>query len=49
MTNAEKETIVRWDCESRVPVMYTADPLRTKEGDAEDGWPEDGHAEQGHG
>ena len=26
MTNAEKETIVRWDCENRVPVLYTADP-----------------------
>jgi len=28
MTNAEKETIIRWDCEDRVPVLYTADPLQ---------------------
>ena len=28
MTNAERETIVRWDCENRVPVLYTADPLQ---------------------
>jgi hypothetical protein len=28
MTNAEKETIVRWDCEDRAPVLYTADPLQ---------------------
>ena len=28
MTNGEKETIIRWDCEDRVPVLYTADPLQ---------------------
>ena len=28
MTNAERETIVRWDCEDPVPVLYTADPLQ---------------------
>jgi hypothetical protein len=26
MTNAERETIVRWDCDDRVPVLYTTDP-----------------------
>jgi hypothetical protein len=26
MTSAERETVVRWDCENRVPVLYTADP-----------------------
>jgi hypothetical protein len=28
MTKAEKETIIRWDCEDPVPVMYTSDPAQ---------------------
>jgi hypothetical protein len=30
MTKAEKETIIRWDCEDRTPVMYTADPAQAR-------------------
>jgi hypothetical protein len=30
MTNAERETIVRWDCDDRVPVLYTADPRQAR-------------------
>jgi hypothetical protein len=28
MTNAEKETIIRWDCEDRVPVLYPLQAAR---------------------
>jgi hypothetical protein len=30
MTKAEKETIIRWDCEDPVPVMYTSDPAQAR-------------------
>jgi len=30
MTKAERETIIRWDCEDRTPVLYTADPSQAK-------------------
>ena len=30
MSRAERETVIRWDCEDRVPVMYTADPAQAR-------------------
>ena len=30
MSKAERETIIRWDCEDRTPVLYTADPAQAK-------------------
>ena len=30
MSRAERETVIRWDCEDRKPVMYTADPAQAR-------------------
>ncbi len=30
MSKAERETVIRWDCEDRAPVMYTADPAQAR-------------------
>jgi hypothetical protein len=30
MNRAERETVIRWDCEDRSPVMYTADPAQAR-------------------
>jgi len=30
MTREERETIIRWDCEDRTPVLYTADPVQAR-------------------
>ena len=30
MSRAERETVIRWDCEDRRPVMYTADPVQAR-------------------
>jgi hypothetical protein len=30
MSKAERETVIRWDCEDRTPVMYTADPAQAR-------------------
>ena len=30
MSKAEKETVIRWDCEDPVPVLYTADPAQAR-------------------
>ena len=30
MSKAEKETIIRWDCEDRTPKLYTADPAQAR-------------------
>ena len=30
MSRAERETVIRWDCEDRMPVMYTADPAQAR-------------------
>jgi len=30
MSRAERETVIRWDCDDRSPVMYTADPAQAR-------------------
>ena len=30
MTHAEKEATIRWDCDDRIPVLYTADPAQAR-------------------
>ena len=30
MSKAEKETIIRWDCEDRTPLLYTADAAQAR-------------------
>ena len=30
MSRAERETVIRWDCEDRRPVLYTADPVQAR-------------------
>ena len=30
MSRAERETVIRWDCEDRRPVMYTANPAQAR-------------------
>ena len=40
MTNAENETIIRWDCEDRAPVLYAED-RRPEDGDPQQGDPRD--------
>jgi len=30
MNGAERETVIRWDCEDRRPVLYTADPVQAR-------------------
>jgi hypothetical protein len=30
MSRAERETLIRWDCEDRTGVMYTADPAQAR-------------------
>ena len=30
MSRAERETVIRWDCEDRTPVLYTSDPVQAR-------------------
>ncbi len=30
MSKAEREAVIRWDCEDRTPVMYIADPAQAR-------------------